>query len=84
MLNRCIFLKISFSFPFLLVDRFLAMVSLEEQENVVFMNSQYEDNKELIDRLQTKLLDEVESLDLSIDDLNDTKEYLKDRGGFNS
>jgi dsRNA-specific ribonuclease len=56
------------------------MVSLEEQEKVVFLNSQYNDNKELIDRLQIKLVENITKLDLSPQDLQDTQEYLQDKG----
>lgn len=56
------------------------MVSLEEQEKVVFFNSQYQDNSELINRLQEKLLRDINSLNLSKMDLLDTKEYLQDKG----
>lgn len=56
------------------------MVALEEQEKLVFITSQYEDNKELIQRLQHKLLKEVTTLDLSSKDFKDTKEYLQDKG----
>lgn len=56
------------------------MVSLEQQEKVVFLNSQYQDNSELIARLQDTLLKDIVLMKLSIDELNDTKEYIKDKG----
>ena len=56
------------------------MVSLEQQEKVVFLNSQYQDNSELISRLQETLLKDIVLMKLTIDELHDTKEYLKDKG----
>lgn len=56
------------------------MVSLEQQEKVVFLNSQYQDNNELIARVQDTLLKDIVLMKLSIDELNDTKEYIKDKG----
>ncbi|KAL7314366.1 hypothetical protein PS15m_005948 [Mucor circinelloides] len=55
------------------------MASLEQQEKVVFLNSQYQDNSELISRMQETLLKDIVLMKLSIDELNDTKEYLKDK-----
>jgi len=58
------------------------MASLEQQEKVVFLNSQYQDNSELISRMQETLLKDIVLMKLSIDELNDTKEYLKDKGNY--
>ncbi|KAF1796629.1 hypothetical protein V8B55DRAFT_1368742 [Mucor lusitanicus] len=55
------------------------MVSLEQQEKVVFLNSQYQDNSELIARMQETLLKDIVLLKLTVDELHDTKEYLKDK-----
>ncbi|KAL9549430.1 hypothetical protein MBANPS3_005212 [Mucor bainieri] len=55
------------------------MVSLEQQEKVVFLNSQYQDNSELISRMQETLLKDIVLMKLTVDELNDTKEYLKDK-----
>lgn len=70
--------KLSFSIFYHI--KIYQMVALEEQEKLVFLTSQYEDNEELIHRLQTKLLDEVATLDLSPKDLQDTQDYLQDKG----
>lgn len=56
------------------------MVSLEQQEKVVFLNSQYQDNSELIARLQDTLSKDIVLMKLPIDELNVTKEYIKDKG----
>jgi hypothetical protein len=56
------------------------MVLLELQEKVVFLNSQYQDNSELINRLQDKLLRNINMLDLSKKDLLDAKEFTQDKG----
>ncbi|KAK4509334.1 uncharacterized protein ATC70_007685 [Mucor velutinosus] len=57
------------------------MVSLEQQEKVVFLNSQYQDNSELISRMQETLLKDIVLMKLTVDELNDTKEYLRDKAG---
>lgn len=58
------------------------MVSLEQQERVVFLNSQYQDNSELIQRLSEKLLQDIHSLGLTPKDFSDAKEYIQDKGFF--
>ncbi|GAA5810265.1 hypothetical protein MFLAVUS_003685 [Mucor flavus] len=55
------------------------MVSLEQQERVVFLNSQYQDNSELIHRLSKKLLQDIHSLGLTPKDFSDAKEYIQDK-----
>jgi hypothetical protein len=56
------------------------MTSLEQQEQVEFLSSQYLDNTELIQRLQDKLLLDIIQLNLSKKDLYQTREYIKDKG----
>ncbi|MBM6387624.1 MAG: hypothetical protein JSY10_27195 [Paenibacillus sp.] len=56
------------------------MVTLEQQERVVFLNSQYQDNSELIHRLSEKLLQDIHSLGLTPKDFSDAKEYIQDKG----
>ncbi|KAI8638046.1 hypothetical protein BD408DRAFT_374165 [Parasitella parasitica] len=55
------------------------MASLKQQEKVVFLNSQYQDNSELITRLQDILLSDIVSMELTINELYDTTEYIKDK-----
>lgn len=56
------------------------MVSLEQQERTVFLNSQYHDNTELIHRLSESLLHDIQILNLAPKDLCDAKLYIQDKG----
>lgn len=58
------------------------MVSLEQQERAVFLNSQYQDNSEVIHRLKDTLLHDIDTLDLAPKDLSDAKQYIQDKGIF--
>ncbi|KAG2202108.1 hypothetical protein INT47_008080 [Mucor saturninus] len=55
------------------------MVSLEQQERTVFLNSQYHDNAELIQRLCESLLQDIQILNLAPKDLDDAKQYIQDK-----
>lgn len=58
------------------------MTSLELQERIEFLNSQYLDNAELIERLQDKLMLDIIQLKLNKKDLYQTREYINDKGNI--
>ncbi|KAI7900272.1 CRAL-TRIO domain-containing protein [Cokeromyces recurvatus] len=54
------------------------MGSVELQEQIITLNSQFNDNYELIKSLQDKLLQYFLENNLSLAELNDVKDYIKD------
>lgn len=50
------------------------------EEKAVLLNSQYEHHREVIERIICSLLQQVESLVLPLSDLEDAKDYIRDKG----
>jgi hypothetical protein len=81
-LYLCLFMYIYDRMASLSLSITKQMTSLEQLEQVEFLNLQYLDNTELIQRLQDKLLLDIIQFNLCEKDLYQTKEYIKDKGNM--
>lgn len=61
------------------------MPTLEQQEKILYINSQYKQNSQLIQTVQHELKQKIIGLmHLSTHDLYYTEEYIKDKGNISN